>query len=202
MTLSNDVARRSVLTHRRVLAVVFAGLVVLFGLGAMKPSTPGSPAVVARHDLVSGAVLTAGDLRTTTMPAGSKATHSWTSAGERLGRRIAAPVRKGEVLTDYRLVEPGLLDGYDKGRVLATIQIAEPTQLAALRVGDHANVVGSDPEGEAESTVIARRAVIASLPRLNESDDSLAVSLVVPEPVGLKLAAASPRARLNVLSVP
>ncbi|MGZ5413743.1 MAG: SAF domain-containing protein [Aeromicrobium sp.] len=202
MTLTNDVARRFVLTHRRALAAVFAGLAVLFAFGAMKPSTPGSPAVVARHDLVSGAVLTADDLRTTTMPTGSKATHSWTSAEELLGRRIAAPMRKGEVLTDYRLLEPGLLDGYDKGRVLATVQIAEPTQLAALRVGDHVNVVGSDPEGEAESTVIARRAVIASLPRLNESDDSLAIALVVPEPVGLKLAAAGPGARLSVLSVP
>ncbi|MDQ3155180.1 MAG: SAF domain-containing protein [Actinomycetota bacterium] len=203
MTLSKEnAARRFVLTHRRVFAAGFAGLAVLFALAALKPSTPGSPVVVARHDLASGAVLTAGDLRTTTLPPGSKPSHSWSSPDKLLGRRISAPMREGEILTDYRLLEPGLLDGYGKGLVLATIHIAEPTQIAALRVGDHVNVVGSDPEGEAESTVIARRAVIASLPRMEGNDSSVAVALVVPESVGLKLATAGLRARMSVLSVP
>ena len=203
MTPSKEsVARRFVLTHRRVFAAGFAGLAVLFALAALKPPTTGSPAVVARHDLVSGAVLTAGDLRTTTLPPGSKASHSWSSPDKLLGRRIAAPMREGEILTDYRLLEPGLLDGYGKGLVLATIHIAEPTQIAALRVGDHVNVVGSDPEGEAESTVVARRAVIASLPRMDDGDNSLAVALVVSESVGLKLATAGLRSRMSLLSVP
>ena len=203
MTLSKENAvRRFVLTNRRVFAAGFAGLAVLFALAALKPSTPGSPAIVARHDLVSGTVLSAGDLRSTTLPPGGKASHSWSSPDKLLGRRIAAPMRKGEILTDYRLLEPGLLDGYDKGLVLATIHIAEPTQIAALRVGDHVNIVGSNPEGDAESTVIARRAIIASLPHMADNDSSLAVSLVVPESVGLKLATAGIRARMSVLSVP
>jgi hypothetical protein len=199
-----DAVRRFVLFHRRVLAACFAGLAVLFALGALKPSTPGSPVVVARHDLDGGSVLSAGDLRTATLPTGGRASHSWSSPDALVGRRIAAPMRRGEVLTDFRLLEPGLLDGYDEALVIATIHIAEPTQLAVLRVGDHVNVVGSDPQGEDESTVIARRAVIVSLPRLDEADGSaaVAVSLAVPEKVGLKLATAGLRARISVLAVP
>jgi len=184
-------------------AAGFAGLAVLFALGALKPSTPGSPTVIARHDLASGSVLGADDLRTTTLPAGSKASHSWASPDELLGRRIAAPMRKGEAFTDYRLLGPGLLDGYDDGLVLATVHIAEPTQFAALRVGDHVNVVGSDPQGESASTVVARRAVIVSLPHMRDRDesDSVAIALAVPESVGLRLATAGLRARMSVLSV-
>ncbi|MBC7594499.1 MAG: hypothetical protein H7288_11275 [Kineosporiaceae bacterium] len=193
---------RFILYHRRVIAACFAGLAVLFALSALEPSTAGTPVVVARHDLVSGASLRAGDLHTVTLPSGSQASHSWSSPDELVGRRIAAPVRKGEALTDYRLLEPGLLDGYDKGLVLATINISEPTQLASFRVGDHVNVVGSDPQGEAGSTIIARRAVIVALPRLTDRDESVALALAVPEEVGLQLATAGLRARMSVLSVP
>jgi len=196
--------RRFVLTHRRVFAACFAGLAVLFALDALKPTAPGSPVVVARHDLVSGSVLADRDLSTAELPPGSKASHSWTSPDKLAGRRIAAPMRKGEIFTDFRLLEPGLLDGYDKGLVLATIHIAEPTQLAALRVGDKVNVVGTDPQGEAGSSVIARRVVIVSLPRNNDRENSaaVAVALAVPETVGLKLATAALNARMSVLSVP
>lgn len=202
MAVPRDQAvRRFVLQHRRVFAAVFAGLGVLFALGALTPSTPGTSVVVARHDLASGAVLAAGDLRTTNFPAGSKPAHAWTSTDTLVGRRIAAPMRTGEALTDFRLLEPGLLQGYDKGLVLATVRISEPTQLAGLRVGDHVNIVGSDPQGEAESTVIARRVEVVSLPRLGESEESPVLSVAVSEEVGLKLATAGLRARLSVLTV-
>lgn len=187
-----------------MLAAGFAGLAVLFALGALQPSTPGNPVVVARRDLAGGSVLTAADLSTATLPSASTASHSWSSPDPLVGRRIAAPMRRGEILTDFRLLEPALLDGYDKGLVLATIRIAEPTQLVAVRVGDHVDVVGTDPEDESASTVIARRAVIVSLPRPDDRDEAsaVAVSLAVSESVGLKLATASLRVRLTVLSVP
>lgn len=110
-------------------------------------------------------------------------------------------MRQGEVFTDYRLLEPGLLAGYGKGLVLATIHIAEPTQLAALRVGDHVNVIGTDPQGEAGSTIIARRVVIVSLPRMTDRAESAALALAVTEEAGLRLATAGLRARMSVLSV-
>lgn len=194
--------RRFVLHHRRVIAACLAGLAVLAGLSALEPSTPGSRVVVAGRDLASGSILRPADLSTVTLPPGSRPAHSWSSADELLGRHIAAPVRKGEVLTDRRLLGPSLLDGYDKGLVLATVRLAESSQLTALRVGDNVNVIATDPEGTAESTVVARRVEIVALPRDNDDGDSLTVALVVPESVGLRLASAGLRARLSVLSVP
>ena len=202
MSVPNEKAiRHFVLLHRRVIAACFAGLAVLFGLSALQTSTPGAPVVVSRHDLRGGALIDAGDLRTVPMAPGSRAAHSWSSPDELIGRRIAAPMRQGEVFTDYRLLEPGLLAGYGKGLVLATIHIAEPTQLAALRVGDHVNVIGTDPQGEAGSTIIARRVVIVSLPRMTDRAESAALALAVTEEAGLRLATAGLRARMSVLSV-
>ncbi|MEO6471381.1 MAG: SAF domain-containing protein [Aeromicrobium sp.] len=199
--------RHFVLTHRRILAAAFAGLAMLFALGALRPSTSGVSVVVARHDLKSGAVIASGDLRTAFIPAGVKPSHSWASPDTLIGRRAAGPLRKGEVLTDFRLLEPGLLRGYAEGLVLSTIRVADPTQLTSLRVGDRVNIVSSDPDGEAESKVIARRAEILSLPRGNGGDasngtDAPAIAVAVPESVGLELATAAIRSRLSVLSVP
>lgn len=194
--------RRFALTHRRLLAAAFAGLGVLFALGALKPTTGGSPVLVARHDLVSGSVLTANDIRTISVPTSGKPSHASTSAGKLIGRRVAGPMRQGEVMTDFRLLQPGLLEGYDKGLVLSTIRVVDATQLSSLKVGDHVNVIGSDPNGESGSSVIARRAVIVSLPQSETDSSTPAVALAVREKVGLQLAAAALDARLSLLAVP
>ena len=193
--------RRFILTHRRLLAAGFAGLAVLFALAAMKPATTGTSVVVARHDLPSGTALTAGDVKTATLPVGSKPAHAAATAERLLGRRTAGPMRAGEIITDFRLLAPGLLKGYAKDSVLATIRLADPTQLASLRVGDHVNVIGSDPEGESAPTVIARRAEIVALPRTQSDNNSPPISVAVPEKVGIALATAGLEARLSVLAV-
>lgn len=194
--------RRFVLRHRRTISAGLAGLAVLAALSALKPSAAGSQVVVAGRDLASGSTLRGSDLKVVSLPAGSRPSHSWSSTDELLGRRIAAPVRKGEAFTDYRLLEPSLLDGYDEGLVLATIRLAESSQLTALRVGDNVNVIATDPQDGDASTVVARRVEIVALPRESNDEGSLTVALVVPEAVGLDLATAGLRARLSVLSVP
>lgn len=199
---TSSTLRRFVLTHRRLLAAGFAGLAVLFALGALKPSTDGVRIVVARHDLASGSVLTAEDLHTTRVPTTGRPSHSSTSVTGLVGRRIAGPMRRGEALTDYRLLQPGLLAGYDKGFVLSTVRIADATQLSSIKVGDHVNVIGTDPAGESVSAVIARRVVVVSLPRTESDNNSPAISVAVPEKVGLALAGAALDAQLSVLAVP
>lgn len=200
--LTASTVRRFVLTNRRLLAAGFAGLAVLFSLGALRPTTDGTAVVAVRHDLNSGAVLTADDLRTTSVPTTTRPGHASTSASALVGRRISGPMRRGEIVTDFRLLQPGLLAGYDKGFVLSTVRIADATQLASIKVGDHVNVIGSDPQGEAASTVIARRAVVVSLPQAGADRESSAVAVAVSEKDGLALAAAALDARLSVFAVP
>lgn len=200
--LTPSTVRHFILTRRRLLAAGFAGLAVFFALAAMKPTTAGGPVVVTRHDLVSGSVLTAADLRTVSLPTARRPSHASASTAALIGRRLAGPMRRGEIVTDYRLLQPGLLAGYDDDLVLSTVRIADATQLSSVKVGDHVNVIGSDPQGESGSSVIARRAVVISLPRTAGEDNSPAVAVAVPEKVGLALATAALDARLSVLTVP
>src|SRR5271155_1937515 len=88
---------------RRVAA---AGLVVLAGVAALRSNPAGDRAevVVAAHDLTPGAALTVDDVRlekrlATTIPDGSQANLSAV-----VGSTLAGPTRRGEVLTDVRLL--------------------------------------------------------------------------------------------------
>lgn len=194
-------ARRFVLTHRRSLAALFAALAVLFALGSLQPSEHTVAIVVARHDLAAGSVLRGSDLHGVRLPVAVRPAHAHTSTKGLIGRRVAAPMRKGEALTDFRLLAPGLLDGYDAGFVLSTIAVADSTQLTALRVGGHINIVATDPEGEAATIVIARRAEIVSISSDEGDNPAPTVVVAVREKVGLAIATAETHARLSVLMV-
>lgn len=191
--------RRFILLHRRVLAAAFAGLAVLFALGALKPTGDLARVVVARHDLAAGSLLAADDLRVVSLATATRPSHSWAGTAQLLGRRVAAPLRRGEPLTDFRLLEPGLLAGYGNGLVLSTIRLGEATGLTGLRVGDHVDVVGSTPQGPT-STVVAHRAEVASLPRSDNGEAAL--TLAVSKQAALQLATAAVHTRLSIVVVP
>ena len=83
-----------------------AGLVVLAGVAALRPDPAGDLAevVVAAHDLTPGSALTADDVRienrlATNLPDGCQA-----NLGTVVGSTLASPTRRGEVLTDVRLL--------------------------------------------------------------------------------------------------
>ena len=88
---------------RRVAA---GGLVILAGVAALRPD-PGdrrADVVVAAHDLSPGLALTAGDIKlekrsTTTLPDGVQ-----TTIDALVGTTLAGPARRGEVLTDVRVL--------------------------------------------------------------------------------------------------
>jgi Flp pilus assembly protein CpaB len=91
------------LLARRIAA---AGLVVLAGVAALRPDPDSERAqvVVAVRDLSPGAALTADDLRLEkrlipTIPDGAQSNIDTT-----IGSTLAGPTRRGEVLTDVRLL--------------------------------------------------------------------------------------------------
>ncbi|WP_460366557.1 SAF domain-containing protein, partial [Actinocorallia lasiicapitis] len=94
--------------HRRVLAALLAGLAALLALHTLRPGNVGVATLTAVRDLRAGAVLTAADFGSTPLrsrPDGAVA---------RLpdGAILAAPLRRGEALTDVRLLGPALLESY------------------------------------------------------------------------------------------
>lgn len=150
-----------VLARRRPLAAGCAALAVLAGLHAARPAPAPTVAVrVAAHDLVSGTVLSPGDLVTRRFPA-PVAPPGTSSAA--VGRTLAAPVRAGEPVTDVRLVAPSLVAGYP-GRVAVPVRISDAETVALLRVGDHVGLVAADPR-RGTASYLATDVPVLALPR-------------------------------------
>lgn len=147
------------LVHRRGVAAACTACAVWVGLQVVSPApTTGVDVVVAARNLPAGTVLTGEDLVTRTFAAGSEPAHLLDDA---VGRSLAAPVTRGEALTETRVVSPGLTDHLD-GRSGVPVRIEDPDVVQLLRVGDRVDVVAVEPmDGEHER--VARDAVVLSL---------------------------------------
>jgi Flp pilus assembly protein CpaB len=167
LTTARLAIRRTVLLRRRLLAAVLTGVAVLAGLQATSPAPPPSDRVVtAAHDLDAGAVLTADDLTLVAFADGT-APSGVTSLAEAVGRTLAAPLRRGEPVTDVRLVGAGLLRGYGD-LVAVPVRIPDADAVGLLQVGDRINLLGTDPRGGGTETVAVDVPILA-LPRPAES---------------------------------
>jgi len=157
-TRLHRVVRRTVLARRRPLAALCAAVAVLAGVHAARPTPSATVAVtVAARDLASGTVLGPDDVVERHLPAGSAPRGSEAHA---VGRTLAAPVRRGEPVTDVRLVAPALVSGYP-GRVALPVRIADADVVGLLRVGDHIDLVAADPRSGSASYVAVDVPVLA-----------------------------------------
>ena len=175
LTTTRLALRRTLLLRRRLLAALLAGVAVFAGLRAVAPPAPPSVWVVtAARDLDGGAILAAGDL-TRVAYADGTAPDGTTTLDDALGRTLAAPLRRGEAVTDVRLVSPGLLAGYDAGSadvVALPVRIPDPGVVALLRVGDRVDLLATDPSGGGTTTVATGVPVLA-LPQPDASAQGL-----------------------------
>ena len=188
------------LRHRRPLAALFAGLAVLLALGALRAEPPGRTVLVAARDLVSGTVLAAGDVRRSRLPEAAVPAHSTRALEDVVGRTVAGPMRRGEVLTDRRVVDADHLSGFPSGTVLATVRLADADALSSLNVGDRVDVVAVDPDGGAKAEVVARGVEIVTVPSRGDHTGGVPVSVAATEPDALRLAERALDARLSVLA--
>lgn len=196
--------RRTVLSHRRLLAAACAFVAVTSALQVLRPDPPETTTVVvAARDLAAGRRLSTADLTTVELPPDASPRSSLRRLGDARGHSLAAPVRSGEVMTDRRLVQPSLLEGYPRGSMLASVRVTDPASLTGVRVGDRVNVVASDARGEAPPRTLARGTPVAALPAMDgdgvRAAEGVVVMLAVPEETALALAASQVRDRLAVV---
>ncbi|OBG27820.1 SAF domain-containing protein [Mycobacterium sp. E3198] len=133
---------RTVLARR----VAAGGLVVLAGVAALRsdPDGEGAEVVVAARDLRPGAALTADDVRlekrsATTVPDGSQ--QDVTTV---LGSMLASPTRRGEVLTDVRLLGSRLSElTAGPGARIVPLHLADGALIDLIRVGDVVDVLAA-----------------------------------------------------------
>ncbi|TVS89911.1 SAF domain-containing protein [Mycobacterium helveticum] len=154
---------------RRVAA---GGLVVLAGIATLRPD-PGddrAQVVVAAHDLTPGTALAADDLRLetrlhATIPDGSAA-----DLNAVVGATLAGPARRGEVLTDVRLLGSRLAEAAIGSKVgpgarIVPLRLADGALLDVVRVGDVVDVLAapaadSPATGQPVGKVVATDAVV------------------------------------------
>lgn len=189
--------------HRRPLAAAFAAAAVGFGLLALRPAGPPTVRVlVAAHDLPGGAALRGQDVRTVALPAAAVPDGALRSGAP--GRVLAGPVRRGEPLTDARLLGAGLLDGYGPGVVATPVRIADAGVARLLRPGDRVDVLatGEAPFEDAAAATVPQTVVssvpVIAVPRQSIGDQGTLVVLATSRQQARVLAGAGNRLSVTI----
>ena len=164
------------------------GLVVLAGVATLRsnPEADYADVVVAAHDLSPATPLTADDVRLekrtpATIPDGSRA-----DVSSVVGSTLAGPARRGEVLTDVRVLGSRLAESTaGPGARIVPLHLADNALIDLVRVGDVVDVLAAPTTGTPDnappaSTVLATDAVVVlvSAQQKNQSADGERVVLV------------------------
>jgi hypothetical protein len=154
---------------RKVLArrIAAAALVVLAGIAALRPDPAGDRAhvVVAARDLSPGNALTADDVRLETRLVPTVPDGSQSDIGAVVGSTLAGPARRGEVLTDVRLLGRRLAEsaaGPDAR--IVPVHPADSALIDVVRAGDVVDVVAaSENSPQTGPHVVATDAIVVSV---------------------------------------
>ena len=161
--------RRAASWHRRLLVAGLLAASVAFGIQAVSPPPPRTQSVlVAARDLAAGTRLSPDDVRLkgvepASLPDGALRTRTLAA-----GRTLAAPVRRGEVVTDRRLVGRSFLDTYGVGMVAAPVRIADAASVRLVQPGDVVDVLaagaGADGTATSAARLVAAAAPVVTIP--------------------------------------
>ncbi len=165
------------LRRRRLIAALLLGVAAAVALRSLAPPPPATAAMlVAARDLPAGQALRAGDLATVRIPPGAVPDGA---AADPVGRRLAAPLRAGEPVTDVRLVGPDLGTAQPAGTTTVPVRLSDAGQVALLTAGDRISLLGTDPQA-GSTRMLARDATVLAVPdRASADDGALPGRLVV-----------------------
>ena len=143
--------------------MIAAALAAAAALSALRTLAP-PPAdtvdvLVAARDLPSGTLLSDDDLLLRAFPT-ELAPPDAASAAR--GRVLAAPIGRGEVLTDRRVVGPGLALA-QAGDTILPVRLPDAGMATLLAPGDEIDLVATDP-GTGTSSVVARDVTVLATP--------------------------------------
>lgn len=189
--------------HRRKLAVVAAIAAVLSAISAARPPGPPTEAVVrAVRSMPAGTVLTETDVRLDRVPTATVPDEVLADSRAVLGKSLAGPVPKGQMLTTLSLLS---LRSQAIGAVVSPIRLADAQVVGLLAVGERIDVIVTGSQGERARTV-ATDVPVVGLPKLpaasglgegDGSGDALVLVEVDPRTATL-LADAAAGGRLSV----
>lgn len=114
---------------------------------ASRPPERTAAVVVAVRDLPAGRVLTGRDLAVRRWPKTIRPPGSAGNPRDRVGERLAGPVRAGEAVTATRTVGSSLTDGLAPGLAAVPVSLADGRAAALVRPGEHIELLATDRDG-------------------------------------------------------
>ncbi|ORW02935.1 SAF domain-containing protein [Mycobacterium kyorinense] len=183
---------RTVLARR----VAAGGLVVLAVIAALRSDPDGDRAqvVVAARDLGPGVQLTSDDVRLENRLAPALPDGSQSDLGVVVGSTLAGPARRGEVLTDVRLLGSRLAESAaGRDARIVPVHPADAALADLVRAGDVVDVVAAtESDAHANPRVVATNAVVVlvSAQQKAQSDDRV-VLVALPAAAANALAGAA-----------
>lgn len=180
----------------RARRVVAAGLVVLAAVAALRSGPTGDrvDVVVSAHDLKPGTALTAADIHiekrvAATVPDGARADPDTV-----IGSTLAGPARRGEILTDVRLVGTRLADAAagPHARMVA-VHPADPAVVDLVRSGDIVDILTAS-DAEPRPHLVAGDAVVVLVSATDQArgpDIDRVVLVALPAGAAIAVAAAA-----------
>ena len=204
--------------HRGLVAGGLAAAAVVTGLGVVAPNPAETVTVLtAGRDLPGGQALSAVDLHPVAVERSSAPAGALTEAGSTEGRLLTGPIRRGEILTDVRLVGAGLLRGQPEGLRAVSIRLTDPAMSAVVRPGDQVDIlaasttetpVGAAGSGGASSggptaIVVAADLTVLAVPLLADDSGEGALIVVATSPeTARRLAGVAVTRRLSAMIRP
>lgn len=182
------------LAARRLAA---AALVVLAAVVALRSDPQGdrTEIVVATHDLASGVALTADDVRLENRMAATVPDGSQTDIGAVIGATLAGPARRGEVLTDVRVLGPRLAESVaGPDARIVPLPLADSAVLDLVRPGDVVDVLAAGTEADSPTHLVATDAVVVLVsdkPKGAGSGGDRVVLVALPRHTANEVAAAA-----------
>ncbi|MDQ7805180.1 SAF domain-containing protein [Amycolatopsis sp. A133] len=180
-------SRRTRLIRRWLAAVLLLAGVLLLACPGLARGAPTTPTVVAAHDLPSGAILRAADVRLAEFPDDARPSGVLNSPGSVDGQVLAGAVRAGEPLTDVRLATVPARG--DPGSATVPVRLADAAVAELLRPGQRVDVVTAL---EPEAAVLASGATVVTVGHQEPSTSKGPLVLLrLPEAIATRVAAVS-----------
>jgi Flp pilus assembly protein CpaB len=184
--------------HRALLAAGLAAGSVATGLSVVAPDAPRSGSVLTvTRDLPAGTAVAQDDVRATSVPTGLTPAGALRDPAEAVGRLVAGPVRRGEALTDVRLLGAALLP--PGGEVALPVRLAEPATAALVVAGDRVDVLSAAPDGAATADVVAAGLRVLAVPDVSGTGDGALLVVAASRSAAARLAAAAVTGSLSVV---
>lgn len=142
--------------NRRLVAALFLCAAAAIAVQQLTPAPVSTvTALAAARDLPAGTTVAAADLAQVQVPPGMVADGFLRDGAATAGKQLAAPLRKGQLLTDAQLLGPGLLAGTPAGSAAVPLRMADASSIQLVSPGQLVNIVltsanGFDQKGPSE----------------------------------------------------